>query len=147
MGLVAAGVGDDGPAELPEQLGDGDGDEPEDAGAAVEGAPAGGGDGDGDGEEGVGEEGVGEQADRGPAVPGCPGGDLAAVQPADLLRLLVIFLNGPGQVGHHGQQHGQRLGSPRFPHGRLPGLHYGRKTARRARPEGGQTQPPAPLAS
>ena len=82
MGLVAAGVGDDGSAELPEQLGDGDGDELEDAGAAVEGALAGGGDG---------EEGVGEQADRGPAVPGCPGGDLAAVQPADLLRLLVIF--------------------------------------------------------
>jgi hypothetical protein len=59
VGLVAAGVGDDGPAELPEQLGDGDGDELEDAGAAVEGALAGGGDG---------EEGVGEQADRGPAV-------------------------------------------------------------------------------
>lgn len=34
-------VRDDGPAELPEQLGDGDGDEPEDAGAAVEGALAG----------------------------------------------------------------------------------------------------------
>ena len=90
VGLVAAGVGDDGPAELPEQLGDGDGDEPDDADAAVEGALAGGGDG---------EEGVGEQADRGPAVPGCPGGDLAAVQPADLLRLLVIFLDSPSGDG------------------------------------------------
>jgi hypothetical protein len=43
VGLVAAGVGDDGHAELPEQLWDGDGDEPEDA---VEGALAGGGDGE-----------------------------------------------------------------------------------------------------
>jgi hypothetical protein len=84
VGLVAAGVGDDGAVELPEQLGDGDGDEPEDVGAAVEGALAG----DGD-------EGVGEQADRGPAVPGGLGGDLAAVQAADLLRLLVIFLDSP----------------------------------------------------
>ena len=86
VGPVAARVGDDGSAELPEQLGDGDGDEPWDAGAVVEGALAGGGDG---------EEGVGEQADRGPAVPGCPGGDLAAVQPADLLRLLVVFFSQP----------------------------------------------------
>jgi hypothetical protein len=77
------------PRELPEQLGDGDGDEPGDAGAASEGALAGGGDG----------EGVAEQADRGPAVPGCPGGDLAAVQPADLLRLLVIFLGSPSGDG------------------------------------------------
>ena len=77
MRLVAAGRGDDGSAELPEQFGDGDGDQPEFAGAAVAGALPGGGDG---------EEGAGEQADRGPAVPGGPGGDLAAVQPADLLR-------------------------------------------------------------
>ncbi len=57
---VAAGVGDYGAAELPEQLGDGDGDQlGEDAGCGVEGALAGGGDG---------EEGEGEQADRGPAV-------------------------------------------------------------------------------
>ncbi len=90
MGLVAAGVGDDGPAELPEQLGDGDGDEPEDAGAAVEGALAGGGDG---------EECVGEQADRGPAVPGCLGGHLAAIQAADLLGLLMIFLDSPSGDG------------------------------------------------
>jgi hypothetical protein len=75
--LVAAGRGDDGPPELSQQFGDGDGDQPEFAGAAVAGALAGGGDG---------EEGVGEQADRGPAVPGGPGGDLAAVQPGDLLR-------------------------------------------------------------
>ena len=86
MGLVAAGVGDDGPAELPEQLGDGDRDEPEDAGAAVQGALAGGGDG---------EEGVGEQADRGPAVPGGPGGDLAAVEPGGLLRELVVLFSRP----------------------------------------------------
>ena len=52
----------------------GDGDEPERGGAAVEGALAGG---------GHGEEGIGEQADRGPAMPGGPGGDLAAIQSAD----------------------------------------------------------------
>jgi len=32
VGLVAAGVGDDGAAELPEQLGDGDGDQLEEGG-------------------------------------------------------------------------------------------------------------------
>ena len=85
VGHVAAGLGDNGPAELSEQFRQGDGDKPEDAGAAVAGALAGG---------GHGEEGAGEQADRGPAVPGGPGGDLAAVQPADLLRQLVIFLDG-----------------------------------------------------
>ena len=85
MGLVAAGLGDDGSAEMSEQFRDGDGDQPEFAGAAVAGPLQGG---------GHGEEGVGEQADRGPAVPGGPGGDLAAVQPADLLGLLVVFLDG-----------------------------------------------------
>ena len=94
MGLVAAGLGDDGAAELSEQFRDGDGDQPEDAGAAVAGALAGGGDG---------EEGVGEQADRGPAVPGGPGGDLAAVQPGDLLRELVIFLDFPSGDGDRDQ--------------------------------------------
>src|SRR5712672_2296142 len=72
VGLVAAGVGDNGAAELSQQLGDGDGDQLEDAGAGVCGALAGG---------GHGEECAGEQADRGPAVPGGPCGDLAAVQP------------------------------------------------------------------
>jgi hypothetical protein len=87
VGLVAAGLGDDGAAELSQQLRNGDGDEPGcGGGAAVEGALAGG---------GHGEEGVGEQADRGPAVPGGPGGDLAAVEPGDLLAQLVIFLSQP----------------------------------------------------
>jgi hypothetical protein len=36
--LVAAGPGDDGAAELPEQLGDSDGDQAEDGGVAVTGA-------------------------------------------------------------------------------------------------------------
>jgi len=76
VGLVAAGLGDHGAAELPEQLRDGDGDQVEDAGVFVACALAGG---------GHGEEDIGEQADGGPAVPGGPGGDLAAVQPADLL--------------------------------------------------------------
>ena len=84
MGLVAAGAGDDGAAELSEQLGDGDGDQLKESGVGVAGALAGGGDG---------EERGGEEADRGPAVPGGPGGDLAAVQPADLLGLLVVFLS------------------------------------------------------
>src|SRR5262249_59054836 len=83
--LVAAWLGDDGAAQLPEQLRHGDGDQVEDAGAAVRGALAGG---------GHGEERAGEQAERGPAVPGGPGGDLAAVQAADLLGYLVIFLDG-----------------------------------------------------
>jgi hypothetical protein len=83
--LVAAGPGDDGAAELPEQLGDGDGDQLEDGGAAVADALPGG---------RGGQEGRGEQADGGPAVPGGPGGDLAAVQAGDLLGQLVIFLDG-----------------------------------------------------
>jgi hypothetical protein len=74
--LVAAGFGDDGAAELPEQFGHGDGDQVEHARADVPGTLPG---------SGHGEERAGEQADRGPAVPGGPGGDLAAVQPADLL--------------------------------------------------------------
>ena len=82
MGLVAAGAGDDGAAELSEQLGDGDGDQLKESGVGVAGALAGGGDG---------EERGGEEADRGPAVPGGPGGDLPGVQPGDLLRNLVIF--------------------------------------------------------
>ena len=90
MGLVAAGLGDDGSAEMSEQFRDGDGDQPEFAGAAVAGALQGG---------GHGEEGVGEQADRGPAVPGGPGGDLAAVEPGDLLRELVILLDFPAGDG------------------------------------------------
>jgi hypothetical protein len=77
VGLVAAGLGDDGSAEMPEQFRDGDGDQPEFAGPAVAGPLQGG---------GHGEEGVGEQADRGPAVPGGPGGDLATVEPGDLLE-------------------------------------------------------------
>lgn len=86
MGPVAAGFGDDGAAELSQQLRDGDGDQPEDAGVFVAGPLEGG---------GHSEEDIGEQADRGPAVPGGPGGDLAAVQPADLLGLLVVFLYFP----------------------------------------------------
>ena len=85
VGPVAAGFGDDGAAELSQQLRDGDGDQPEDAGVFVAGPLEGG---------GHSEEDIGEQADRGPAVPGGPGGDLAAVQPADLLGLLVVFLDG-----------------------------------------------------
>ena len=85
MGLVTAGFGDEGAAKLSQQFRDGDGDQAEDAGVAVEDPLAGCGDG---------EERAGEQADGGPAVPGGPGGDLAAVEPADLLRDLVIFLDG-----------------------------------------------------
>src|SRR5579875_2921137 len=81
VGPVAAGLGDDGAAELPEQLGDGDGDQAEDGGVAVTGALPGG---------CGGEESAAGQADRSPAVPGGPGGDLAAVQPAGLLGLLVV---------------------------------------------------------
>lgn len=80
---VAAGLGDDGAAELAQEFGDGGGDQPGDAGVFVAGALEGG---------GHGEEDVGEQADRSPALPGGPGGDLAAVQPADLLGLLAVFL-------------------------------------------------------
>jgi hypothetical protein len=94
VGLVAAGLGDDGSAEVPEQLRDGDGDEPECAGAAVAGTLEGGGDG---------EEGIGEQADRGPAVPGGPGGDLAAVEPGGLFSQLVVFLDFPAGDGHGDQ--------------------------------------------
>jgi hypothetical protein len=83
---VASGFGDDGAAELSQQLRDGDGNQLEYAGAAVRGALPGG---------GHGEVRAGEQADRGPAVPGGPGGDLAAVEPADLLGQLVIFLSQP----------------------------------------------------
>jgi len=86
VGLVSARVGDDGAAELPEQFGDGDGDQLEEAGAGVAGALAGGGDG---------EERGGEEADRGPAVPVGPGGDLPGVQSGDLLGDLVIFLSQP----------------------------------------------------
>ncbi len=85
VGLVAAGPGDDGAAELSEQFGNGDGDQFQGGGAAVADALPGGGDG---------QEGRGEQADRGPAVPGGPGGDLSAVQPGDLLGQLVVFLDG-----------------------------------------------------
>jgi len=98
VGAVAAGFGDDGAAELSQQLGDGDGDHLEDAGVFVAGALEGG---------GHGEEDIGEQADRGPAVPGGPGSDLAAVQPADLLGLLVIFLYFPSG-DRDGDQLGQR---------------------------------------
>src|ERR1700678_1163742 len=84
--LVAAGLWDHGSAELPQQLRNGDGDQAGFAGVCVAGALAGGCDG---------EEGVGEQGDRGPAVPGGPGGDLAAVEPGGLLRELVILLDSP----------------------------------------------------
>jgi hypothetical protein len=85
VGLVAAGFGDDGAAESPEQFGDGDGDQLGDSSILVASALEGCGDR---------EEDVGDQADRGPAVPGGPGGDLAAVQPGDLLRLLVVLFDG-----------------------------------------------------
>jgi hypothetical protein len=85
VGLVAARLGDDGAAEGPKQFGDGDGDQLEDSGVLVASALEGCGDG---------EEEIGEQADRGPAVPGGPGGDLAAVEAADLLRLLVVLFDG-----------------------------------------------------
>jgi hypothetical protein len=73
-----------------EQFGDGNGDQAEFAGPAVAGALEGG---------GHGEEGVGEQADRGPAVPGGPGGDLAAVEPGGLFRELVVLLRGDTERG------------------------------------------------
>ena len=88
---VAAGVGDDSAAEPSEQFRHGDGDQVEHARADVRGTLPG---------SGHGEERVGEQADRGSAVPGGPGGDLAAVQPADLLGQLVIFLDSPPGDGH-----------------------------------------------
>ena len=75
MGPVAAGFGDDGAAELSQQLRDGDGDQPEDAGVFVAGPLEGG---------GHSEEDIGEQADRGPAVPGLPADDLPGVQAAPL---------------------------------------------------------------
>src|SRR5258708_27298759 len=78
--LVAARLGDDGATELSHQLRHDDGNQFEDAGAAVGGALPG---------CGHGEERAGEQADRGPAVPGAPGGYLSAFPPADLLRPLV----------------------------------------------------------
>jgi hypothetical protein len=59
--LVASGFGDDGAAEVPEQLRYGDGDQFQDANADVRSALEGG---------GHGEERAGGQADRGPAVPG-----------------------------------------------------------------------------
>jgi hypothetical protein len=65
-----------------EQLGDGDGEQAEDGGVAVTGALPGG---------CGGEESACKQADRGPAVPGGPGGDLAVVQAGDLLVQLVIL--------------------------------------------------------
>src|SRR5260370_20897170 len=86
VGLVAAGIGDDGSAELPQQLRHGDGDQLKGARVAVEGALEGSGDG---------EEDMGEQGDGGPAVPGGPGGDLPGVQARDLLGQLVIFLSQP----------------------------------------------------
>jgi len=92
--LVAAGLGDGGPAELSQQLGHGDGDQLQFGGAAVAGALPG---------SGHGQERVGEQGDRGPAVPGGPGGDLAAVQPGDLLRELVVFLDFPAGDGYRDQ--------------------------------------------
>jgi hypothetical protein len=70
---------------LSEQFRHGDGDQVEHARADVRGTLPG---------SGHGEERAGEQADRGPAVPGGPGGDLAAVQPADLLGQLMIFFDG-----------------------------------------------------
>jgi len=85
VGLVAAGPGDDGAAELSEQFGNGDGYQFQGGGAAVADALPG----DCDGQEGR-----SEQADRGPAVPGGPRGDLSAVQPADLLRQLMILFDG-----------------------------------------------------
>jgi hypothetical protein len=83
VGLFSAGPGDDGAAELPEQFGNSDGDQGVHGGAAVAGALPGG---------GCCQEGRGEQADGGPAVPGGPRGDLAAVQAGDLLGDLMVFL-------------------------------------------------------
>src|SRR5579859_2711401 len=65
VGFVAAGPGDDGAAELSEQLGNGDGDQFQGGGAAVAGALPGGCDG---------QEGRGEQADGGRVGPGRPAG-------------------------------------------------------------------------
>ena len=98
MGLVTVGAGDDGAAELPEQLGNGDGDQLEESGAGVGGALECRSDGDED---------VGEQADRGPAVPGGPGGDLPGVQPGDLLRDLVVFLGFPARDRDLDQRRGR----------------------------------------
>jgi hypothetical protein len=75
-GPCRGGARDDGTAELSEQFGNGDGDQFQGGGAAVADALPGGSDG---------QEGRGEQADRGPAVPVGPRGDLSAVQAGDLL--------------------------------------------------------------
>jgi hypothetical protein len=83
--LVAAGRGDDGVTQLSQQFRQGDRDQPERGEVAVSGALPDGGDG---------EECVGEQAEGGPAVPGGPAGDLAAVQGGGLFGQLVIFLDG-----------------------------------------------------
>jgi hypothetical protein len=83
---VAAGRRDDGAAQQSQQLGRGDRDHPGGGAGVVVCAF----EGDGDGEVDV-----GEQADRCPAVPGGPAGDLALVQAAGLLGLLVVFLAFP----------------------------------------------------
>src|SRR5260370_68696 len=80
VGRAAAGIGDDGSAELPQQLRHGDGDQLEGARVAIEGALEGSGDG---------EEDMGEQGDGGPGVPGGPGGDLPGVQARDLPQRLL----------------------------------------------------------
>jgi hypothetical protein len=96
--LVAAGRGDDGVTQLSQQFRQGDGDQPERGEVTVSGALP-------DGSDG--EECVGEQAEGGPAVPGGPGGDLAAVQGGGLFGQLVIFLDLPAGDGHCDQL-GQR---------------------------------------
>jgi len=81
--LVAAGRGDDGVTQLSQQFRQGDRDQPERGEVTVSGALP-------DGSDG--EECVREQAEGGPAVPGGPAGDLAAVQGGGLFGQLVIFL-------------------------------------------------------
>ncbi len=83
--MVASGGGDDGVTQLSQQLRQGDRDQSERGEVTVSGALPHGSDG---------EECVGEQAEGGPAVPGGPAGDLAAVQGGGLFGQLVIFLDG-----------------------------------------------------
>ena len=83
--MVAPGRGDDGVTQLSQQLRQGDRDQSERGEVTVSGALPHGSDG---------EECVGEQAEGGPAVPGGPAGDLAAVQGGGLFGQLVIFLDG-----------------------------------------------------
>ncbi len=99
--MVASGRGDDGVTQLSQQLRQGDRDQSERGEVTVSGALPHGSDG---------EECVGEQAEGGPAVPGGPAGDLAAVQGGGLFGQLVIFLDLPAGDGHC-YQRGERDGA------------------------------------